>query len=345
MSYITLKKSDLPSYLKTSKFYLSLNDSDNESFTIESTKYKHNEIINNIEDFENMFEIINFFDAEYPTTYINYYTNNSKEVLNFYYDLFDEYRVKDMFLKFIDISIEIEDFDHFILIFTLFYIVNINPINIPDYFIEYGLDNKRKFLKKYSFNNEKNIYEVPIKGYNTLSYDKKREFFIKKLIDELSDTQEIDINSNFTYLEVNGSNIVNEFTENICINLCIYGSSDNYVIEPLYEDNSIFKQEYLELYEGLYKFRMEFLEKIIDFNEKNDETKIYKYKNEKVEDCISFSYYKRKKISMSTMYNDHDEYGELGTRFNISITYFNNKHLYKCFKNIYEVFMINLNYD
>ena len=90
---------------------------------------------------------------------------------------------------------------------------------------------------------------------------------------------------------------------------------------------------------------MEFLEKIIDFNEKNDETKIYKYKNEKVEDCISFSYYKRKKISMSTMYNDHDEYGELGTRFNISITYFNNKHLYKCFKNIYEVFMINLNYD
>ena len=147
MSYITLKKSDLPSYLKTSKFYISLNDSDNESFTIESTKYKHNEIINNIEDFENMFEIINFFDAEYPTTYINYYTNNSKEVLNFYYDLFDEYRVKDMFLQLIDLDIENET--QFITTFKLIIIYDINPIKISDSYIEYGLDNRRNFLKKY----------------------------------------------------------------------------------------------------------------------------------------------------------------------------------------------------
>ena len=149
---ITIKKSSIPKYLHSSQYYLSLNQDEDSLITIDSNKMKDNDSVRSLQDFILMYETISFFDLPYPFSAKNYFQNNSKEIFDNYFPNYENPRVRDMFLQFINLRIKSEE--NFIYTFKLLKLYNVSSLDYSSSYREYGLDNKRKFLRKYPYLNK-----------------------------------------------------------------------------------------------------------------------------------------------------------------------------------------------
>uniref|UniRef100_A0A6C0ADU0 Uncharacterized protein n=1 Tax=viral metagenome TaxID=1070528 RepID=A0A6C0ADU0_9ZZZZ len=139
---------DIPEYLHASEFYLNL-DPLGEEFDIPFDIPE--EIINDMEDFNKFYKIINFFGAKYPDFMKNYWVNNSLEIIKEYLDISSEN--KNMFEEFI--FFEINNFEQFESVYKIIKFYNFSP---PDNYIQYGLKNKDEYIK-----NNKNILSEELK--------------------------------------------------------------------------------------------------------------------------------------------------------------------------------------
>uniref|UniRef100_A0A6C0ADR6 Uncharacterized protein n=1 Tax=viral metagenome TaxID=1070528 RepID=A0A6C0ADR6_9ZZZZ len=162
-----MKYKDIPEYLHNSEFYLNL-DPSGEEFDIPFDIPE--EIINNIEDFNKMYKIINFFGAKYPDIMKNYWVNNLLEIMKEYLDFGPEN--KEMFQQFI--FVEINNFEQFESVSKLIKFYN---FFLPDNYVEYGLKNKNEYIEKNSnsLSEElKNTLDIEIKwdiNYKALFLD------------------------------------------------------------------------------------------------------------------------------------------------------------------------------
>ena len=327
MEYIKVKKSKIPYFLRKSQLYLNLGDDDededeDEKIIIEKSKYKKTINISSLEDFIRMFETINYFDTIYPNTFFNYFIDNSKKIFKHYFADRNDDRVKDMFLQLIDLDIENEN--QFITTFKLIIIYDINPIKISDSYIEYGLDNRRNFLKKYPYDPE---------NYN-IKYSKlklKEKINIKYLSRELYLTNDlsIEINSEIELFK-NKKDSVESINEYIIIGNDNNGQINNslFIKEISFNNSSVIN------FKNMYKFR-------VDFLANNDVTETDDILQSKVKDY--FLFIKNKERKSIKLY----EYGVSGNKsfesfypeFMLLITQFNNKTFHKIFSDSYDKFL------
>ena len=150
-------KSDLPLWWRDSEFYKNLIDTDSENtdeddentFFLDSEQITFKDNISSLENFILVFKTIDFLGIKYPKFFVDYYINNS---LYLYQEFFSSYSTNktDSYYEFFSIFCESEIFNHeqFISIYLLLE----NKGSYSKYFINYGLDNKNLFLKKYPYN-------------------------------------------------------------------------------------------------------------------------------------------------------------------------------------------------
>ena len=129
-----------------------------------------------------MFKTVGFWDFPFPSTSKTFFQNNSFEVFDYYYPDYKGYIVKDMFLQMIDL--EILNDEQFITIFKILKIYDIDPLDYPDTYTLYGLDNKRKFLRKYPFDPARYELSKEEKEYKNILSDYYRNLTLK--IEDLS---------------------------------------------------------------------------------------------------------------------------------------------------------------
>lgn len=260
MVKITYK--DIPEYLHNSEFYLNL-DPLGEEFDIPFDIPE--EIINNMEDFDEMYKIINFFGAKCLDCMKSYWVNNSFEIMKKYLDFSEENR--EMFEQFI--SYEIDNFEQFESIYKLIKFYNFIP---HDNYVQYGLKNKYKYIENNSnsLSEElKNTNEIEIRWeiYYSLKYSNLHFYiylesngflFSKKIeerfisledLDEIIDDNEIIIHylkhKNFSE-DLNRAPI-NIFNKKICFENSLFdNNNERYSFELIITDfNSKIISKYL----------------------------------------------------------------------------------------------------
>uniref|UniRef100_A0A6C0AEX5 Uncharacterized protein n=1 Tax=viral metagenome TaxID=1070528 RepID=A0A6C0AEX5_9ZZZZ len=135
--------SDIPDFLKDSEFYRNLDLNFDEPITI--PKLKINDEVNNIKDFKNLSETLNFFDVDKsPKSFIKYYQNNSKEVF--------ESLDNDIYL--INLcNLKIKNPEQFFLTYKIISLHKLNPEEYNNY-INYALNNVNELKKNYLMNFE-----------------------------------------------------------------------------------------------------------------------------------------------------------------------------------------------
>jgi len=144
---ISIKKSEIPEYLRNSVFYNNLEDNDE---LIDIPKFKINDITENLSDFKNLINSIMFFDAEFPKSVKKYYYKNSHEIIDYYliYKKESSYEIMHLF-KYL-FKLKIKSLEQFICNFIM---ITKLKFEASEEYIEYGLNNRDLFLKKY-----KNLY-------------------------------------------------------------------------------------------------------------------------------------------------------------------------------------------
>uniref|UniRef100_A0A6C0ACX3 Uncharacterized protein n=1 Tax=viral metagenome TaxID=1070528 RepID=A0A6C0ACX3_9ZZZZ len=131
---------NLPKFLKNSKFYENLDSNDDEFITIPNLKID-DEILN-FEDFKYLIGTLDFFDChKYPKNFIKYYKNNSQEVFDFLKN--DVFKNELMLKKFC--GLRIKNYKQFFVTYKIISLYKLNPEDY-NYYIDYALDKENEFI-------------------------------------------------------------------------------------------------------------------------------------------------------------------------------------------------------
>uniref|UniRef100_A0A6C0AGA0 Uncharacterized protein n=1 Tax=viral metagenome TaxID=1070528 RepID=A0A6C0AGA0_9ZZZZ len=168
---------EIPDFLQDSEFYRNLDLNFNELITIPELKITCE--INNITDFKNLFETLNFFGVNnFPNNFIDYYLNNSEEVFN----SLNKKSLKFKILLINFCNLKIENHNQF---FITYKIINLYKLQDYDNYIEYALNNADNLFKDNYFKDNKDNKKLVKKIFSTQ-------------ILELKDYKIIDDNIHFT---------------------------------------------------------------------------------------------------------------------------------------------------
>ena len=377
---ISTTKSKIPSYLHESKYYLNLTEEEEgteEEITVPI--FNKNLDIKNMKDFNTIYETVGFWDFPFPYEAKIFFQNNSYEIFYKYYLDYKDARIKDMFLQMV--TLEILNDDQFITTFRIYKIYKINPLEYSDYYTFYGLDNKRKFLLKFPYdknyisqetiNNieisklknkvdkefKSNINDNNLKDYNLNKKELKRYYLNKEKHKEaLEEYKKIkkEIENSLKIEDIiNIRNLSNElfYSENWEIVLTIYLEKISDKIINLTEDiyfnlngRSVF------YYSASYNdFKTEKITKMYETRKKlikmcYNSFKDKVSKDQGIDSLEFMSYDNKKRISKSVEHEETDgTYGIVGINFDVVITDFNIKTLYKKFENMEHNFLEKLN--
>lgn len=136
----TIRKSDIPPYLRNSSLYRSLVDEDG---IFQVHDFKENDQVSNFQDFKKVLKSVVYFDAQIPNSLDLFYIKNSKEV-SFWLLKKNTLESKEKLVHFYKIHIENDDQ------FISNYIISKNlKLFLNENFIEYGSDNRDRFLRKF----------------------------------------------------------------------------------------------------------------------------------------------------------------------------------------------------
>jgi len=114
MPIIHIIKSQVPLYLRTGLFYLSLNQlNDDEAFAINTDNFKQDPFVNNLNDWIYLFNTCNFWGIVVPLN--NFFFNHKLEIYNFLISLNDSPRTDPYIIQLLTTNqIEEENVDYFI---------------------------------------------------------------------------------------------------------------------------------------------------------------------------------------------------------------------------------------